>query len=64
MSMHAYENSNSTQFKESNWIMLERAFKFLKLPFDKSDYKDIRTGNFDQLVDFMVKLYQQLTQRT
>ena len=63
VSMHSYENSNNTDFKKSNWFMLTKTFKKLEIVFQKEEYDDIKNGNFDLLVEFMVKLYQKLTKR-
>jgi len=63
VSMHSFENSNNTDFKNSNWFMLAKTFKNLDLVFNKEEYDDIKNGNFDLLVQFMAKLYQKLTKR-
>lgn len=63
VSMHSYENSNNSEFKKSNWFMLAKTFKKLDMVFLKEEYEGIKDGNFDLLVEFMVKLYQKLTNR-
>jgi len=63
LSMHSYDMSENTTRKSNNWLMLSRFFKKYSLPFKEEHYSKIQTGDFDQLVSFMMQLYQYLTKR-
>lgn len=62
--MHAYDMSENSKRKATNWYRLGLFFEKHDLPFSKQDYMEIQKGNFDQLFDFMVKFYEILTKRT
>lgn len=62
--MHSYEMSNNTKRKENNWYLLGLFFEKYDFPFKKDEYSGIQNGNFDQLLDFMIKFYEILTKRT
>ena len=62
--MHSFDMSNNTTKKNNNWFLLAKFFKKYNLPFKKETYQDIPKGDFDQLVTFMMALYETLTKRT
>jgi hypothetical protein len=63
ISMHSYDMSENTKRKANNWMLLGRFFKKYGLPFQPEQWIDIQKGDFDQLVTFMLSLYQFLTKR-
>lgn len=64
LSMHSFDNSDNQAKKNNNWFLLQKFFTRHGYPFQPEEFKDIKNGNFEQLVTFMVKLYQTLTKRT
>ena len=63
LSMHGFDNSHNTIRKKNNWYLLAKFFKQKNLRFDPSEYDEIKDGNFNQLVEFMIKVYERLTKR-
>ena len=65
LSMHSFDNSQNTVRKASNWSLLEKYFMKYEqeFPFIPAEYMEIKEGNFEDLVKFMVKLYGILTKR-
>lgn len=63
LSMHAFDNSHNTIRKKNNWYLLARFFKAKNIKIDPEEYQEIRNGDFEQLVQFMIKIYQILTKR-
>lgn len=65
LSMHSFDNSQNTVRKASNWSLLEKYFTKYEqeFPFKPAEYMEIKEGNFEDLVKFMVKLYGVLTKR-
>jgi hypothetical protein len=63
LSMHSFDNTSNTAKRNNNWFLLSRFFKKKELPFTEAEYKEIKDGNFEQLVTFMIKLYNILTKR-
>lgn len=62
--MHSFDNSENVAKKNNNWFLLAKFFEKHDLPLSQADFKDIRYGDFEQLVAFMLKLYQLLAKRT
>lgn len=62
--MHSFDNSDNQTKKNNNWFLLQKFFAKNSYPFHPDEYKDIKNGNFEQLVAFMSKLYQILAKRT
>jgi len=61
--MHSFDNSDNAARKNNNWFLLEKFFKKNQLEFKPEEYKEIKNGNFEQLVNFMIKIYKFLTKR-
>lgn len=62
--MHSFDNSENVTKKNNNWYLLGKFFEKNDYPFTAEEYKDIKNGNFEQLVSFMIKFYQQFAKRT
>lgn len=62
--MHSFDNSENVVKRNNNWFLLEKFFKKNGLEFKVEEYKDIKNGNFEQLVSFMSTIYKSLTKRT
>jgi hypothetical protein len=62
--MHSFDNSENLTKKNNNWYLLSKFFERHDYPLKPDDYKEIKNGNFEQLVSFMIKLYQILAKRT
>ena len=63
LSLHSFENSHKTFFREDNWKQLAFVFSKLKMDFKEEEYDDIKDYNVDKTICFIVKLYQKLTHR-
>lgn len=61
--MHSFDNSENVAKKNNNWFLLEKFFKKNQIAFSQEEFKDIKNGNFEQLVNFMIKMYKMLTKR-
>ena len=62
--MHSFDNSDNLAKKSNNWYLLGKFFEKHDYPLKQEDYKEVKNNNFDQLVSFMIKLYQILAKRT
>ena len=62
--MHSFDNSENQTKKNNNWYLLGKFFEKNEYPFKPEEYKDIKNGNFEQLVSFMLKFYTVLAKRT
>ena len=65
LSMHSFDNSQNTIRKANNWSLIEKYFMKYEqeFPFKPAEFAEIKEGNFEDLVKFMVKLYGILTKR-
>lgn len=61
--MHSFDNSDNQARKNNNWFLLQKFFEKSNYAFKLEDFNEIKNGNFEQLVSFMIKLYQFLTKR-
>ena len=62
--MHSLDNSSNQLRKQSNWSILLLFFQKNELPFKKNDFdKILQDNDFEQLVDFISKIYTFLTQK-
>lgn len=64
LSMHSFDNSENEAKKNNNWFLLKKFFQKNDYPFREEEFKEIKNGNFEQLVSFMIKFYQLLAKRT
>ena len=62
--MHSFDNSDNLTKKNNNWYLLGKFFEKNEYKLKPEDFKDIKNGNFEQLVAFMIKLYEILAKRT
>lgn len=62
--MHSFDNSDNQTKKNNNWYLLGKFFEKHGYNFKQEEFKDIKNGNFEQLVTFMIKLYEILAKRT
>ena len=62
--MHSFDNSNNKERRANNWLLLEKFFIKTEISFYRKDFDKILNDNdIQQLIDFMIKLYQFLTHK-
>ena len=63
VSMHSFENSHKSFYRDDNWKQLEIIFAKHRFNFRPEEYNKIKDYDTDQTIEFTSKLYTKLTNR-
>src|SRR5689334_4674125 len=60
--MHSFDNSQKKERRQNNWFLLDKTFQKQGIALGREDFaKIVEENDVPNIIDFMVKLYEELT---